>query len=46
MNFLAFYDLIYEPIQRRYHTCAAEFYRQKLKELVENGYSKGDIDFT
>lgn len=45
-NFLSFYDLTYEPIQRRYHTQAAEYYRQKLKELVENGYPKTDIDFT
>lgn len=45
-NFLSFYDLTFEPIQKRYHTQAAEYYRQKLKELVDNGHSKTDIDFT
>jgi hypothetical protein len=37
-----------ETVQRRYYTRAAEFYRQKLKELSEKGASngKGLIDFT
>ena len=46
MTFLQHYDLVYEPIQRRYHTVAAEFYRQKLKEVAEIGSQKADIDFT
>ena len=46
MNFLKHYDLVYEPVQRRYHTQAAEFYRQKLKEVAEVGSQKPDIDFT
>ena len=47
-NFLNFYDLVQETVQRRYYTRAAEFYRQKLKELSEKGASngKGLIDFT
>ena len=47
-NFLNFYDLTSETVQRRYYTRAAEFYRQKLKELCEKGASnhKNLIDFT
>lgn len=37
LTFLKHYDLESEPIQRRYHTQAAEFYRQKLKEVAEIG---------
>ena len=45
LDFLTFYDLSYEPIQRRYHTVAADFYRQKLKELAEKG-GNTTFDFT
>ena len=47
-TFFAFYDLNYEPIQRRYHTKAAEFYRLKLRELAEKGVSRDgkELDFT
>lgn len=37
LSFLKHYDLESEPMQRRYHTQAAEFYRQKLKEVAEIG---------
>ena len=47
-TFFAFYDLNYEPIQRRYHTKAAGFYRLKLRELAEKGVSRDgkELDFT
>lgn len=29
-DFLEFYDLIYEPISKRYNTLAAQYYRDKV----------------
>ena len=36
-NFFTHYDLIYEPIQKRYHTKAADYYRVKLREAMDTG---------
>ena len=36
-NWFKRYDLNFEPVQKRYHTKAAEFYRQKLKQSGEEG---------
>ena len=44
-NFFNLYDLNYETIQKRYHTKAAQYYRIKLKEFVNFGKSKTDINF-
>lgn len=34
-EFFKKYDLIYEPIQKRYHTRAAQFYRERLEQFNE-----------
>eukprot|EP00347_Sterkiella_histriomuscorum_P008382 403345311 len=40
-EFLEFYDLLYEPIQKRYNTQAMQFYRDRLRATVDGQtYSK------
>lgn len=33
-EYLEFYDLIYEPIQKRYNAIAAQYYREKVFTLI------------
>ena len=46
MKFLELYDLQEEPPLVRYYSKAAQFYRVKLKELVENGYYNEAINWS
>ena len=45
-DFLEYYDLIYEPIQKRYSTQAAQYYREKVTfQYISNNYQlKSKID--
>ena len=45
-SFLEQYDLQKEPVAKRYNNKATQFYRVKLKELVENGYYKDPFDWS
>lgn len=37
-NFFEVYDLVNEPVQKRYNTVAAQVYRDKLKAMLENSF--------
>ena len=44
-KFLNIYGLKDQPNSNKYFTKAAQYYRQKLKELIENGHFKEEIDW-
>ena len=41
-DFFEVYDLQHEPVQKRYNTLAAQFYREKLRDLVNQTNTSKD----
>ena len=37
-DFFEIYDLTNEPVQKRYNTVAAQFYRDKIKAMLESSF--------